>query len=338
MPRRDRGTSAGCAPPSRGVRLAALIEEGQSTGRASARSTTGRRARRARRRCRRAGRSGCRRAAWDCGRRRAGPAGPGRDGDARAASAAAGDATTGSARAVDHPRRIPRPSRQRPWPARSRRSASRDPDLCYSTASPVVARPRSTSRRSPPSLEAGRPALVLVPEISMAMPLVDRLRADLDVRVGLVHSGLGDGERADEWRRIRAGDVDIVVGTRLAVVAPLVDIGVVIVDEEHDAAYKSDRTPRLQARDAAIRLGGARRCGHRPRFGDAGGGEPRARRSIVDTTGSSCRPGPRASRRSSRSRTCGPSWQTAIVGCSPARSTTRSPRSTRPMESRPSWS
>ncbi len=105
------------------------------------------------------------------------------------------------------------------------------------------------------SLEAGRPALVLVPEISMAMPLVDRLRSDLDVRVGLVHSGLGDGERADEWRRIRAGDVDIVVGTRLAVVAPLVDIGVVIVDEEHDAAYKSDRTPRLQARDAAIRLG-----------------------------------------------------------------------------------
>ena len=105
------------------------------------------------------------------------------------------------------------------------------------------------------SLEAGRPALVLVPEISMAMPLVDRLRSDLDVRVALVHSGLGDGERADEWRRIRAGDVDIVVGTRLAVVAPLADVGVVIVDEEHDPAYKSDRTPRLQARDAAIQLG-----------------------------------------------------------------------------------
>ncbi|HEY7701924.1 MAG TPA: primosomal protein N' [Candidatus Limnocylindrales bacterium] len=105
------------------------------------------------------------------------------------------------------------------------------------------------------SLEGGRPALVLVPEISMAMPLVDRLRADLDVRVALVHSGLGDGERADEWRRIRAGDVDIVVGTRLAVVAPLGDVGLVIVDEEHDPAYKSDRTPRLQARDTAIRLG-----------------------------------------------------------------------------------
>ncbi|MEZ0239741.1 MAG: primosomal protein N', partial [Chloroflexota bacterium] len=105
------------------------------------------------------------------------------------------------------------------------------------------------------SLEAGRPALVLVPEIALALPLVDRLRADLDARVALVHSGLADGERADEWRRIRAGDVDIVVGTRLAIGAPLADLGIVIVDEEHDAAYKSDRTPRLQARDAALQIG-----------------------------------------------------------------------------------
>jgi primosomal protein N' (replication factor Y) len=103
-------------------------------------------------------------------------------------------------------------------------------------------------------LQAGRPALLLVPEIALALPLVDRLRRDLDTRIALLHSGLGDGERADEWRRIRAGDVDIVVGTRLAVVAPFPDVGLVIVDEEHDAAYKSDRTPRLQARDAAIRL------------------------------------------------------------------------------------
>lgn len=104
------------------------------------------------------------------------------------------------------------------------------------------------------SLGAGRPALVLVPEIALALPLVDRLRADLAARVAVVHSGLGEGERADEWRRIRAGDVDIVVGTRLAAVAPLADVGVVIVDEEHEAAYKSDRTPRLQARDTAVRL------------------------------------------------------------------------------------
>jgi primosomal protein N' (replication factor Y) len=105
------------------------------------------------------------------------------------------------------------------------------------------------------SLEAGRPALVLVPEIALALPLVDRLRADLDATVALLHSGLSDGERADEWRRIRRGEVQVVVGTRLGVGAPLRDVGVVIVDEEHDGGYKSDRTPRLQARDAAIELG-----------------------------------------------------------------------------------
>jgi primosomal protein N' (replication factor Y) (superfamily II helicase) len=104
------------------------------------------------------------------------------------------------------------------------------------------------------SLERGRPVLVLVPEIALALPLVDRLRADLEARVALVHSGLGEGERADEWRRIRSGDVDIVVGTRLAVLAPLDDVGLVIVDEEHEGAYKSDRTPRIQARDVAIEL------------------------------------------------------------------------------------
>ncbi len=103
-------------------------------------------------------------------------------------------------------------------------------------------------------LAAGRPALVLVPEIALALPLVDRLRADLGAEVAVVHSGLGEGERADAWRRIRAGAVDVVVGTRTAVLAPLADVGLVVVDEEHEATYKSDRTPRFQARDAAVRL------------------------------------------------------------------------------------
>lgn len=104
------------------------------------------------------------------------------------------------------------------------------------------------------ALEAGRSALVLVPEIALATPLVDRLRADLRATVALVHSGLADGERLDTWRRIREGRVDVVVGTRLAVLAPLRDPGVIVVDEEHESAYKSDRTPRLQARDAALAL------------------------------------------------------------------------------------
>ena len=105
------------------------------------------------------------------------------------------------------------------------------------------------------SLEAGRPALVLVPEIPLALPLVDRLRSDLGAEITILHSGLSEGERADAWRRIRAGTVEVVVGTRLAVLAPLHDVGLVIVDEEHDAAFKSDRTPRIQARDLAVTLG-----------------------------------------------------------------------------------
>ena len=103
-------------------------------------------------------------------------------------------------------------------------------------------------------LAAGRRALVLVPEIALATPITDRLRAELPVRIAVMHSGLGEGERADEWRRIRAGDADIVVGTRTALLAPLEDVGLIVVDEEHDPAYKSDRTPRFQARDAALDL------------------------------------------------------------------------------------
>ncbi len=106
------------------------------------------------------------------------------------------------------------------------------------------------------ALAAGRDALVLVPEVSLALPLVDRLRHDLGIEPVLLHSGLSEGERADEWRRLRRATVpQVVVGTRLAILAPLRDPGVVIVDEEHDPAYKSDRTPRYQARDLAIVLG-----------------------------------------------------------------------------------
>ena len=105
------------------------------------------------------------------------------------------------------------------------------------------------------ALAAGREALVLVPEISLAVPLLDRLRHDLQVEPALLHSALGEGERADEWRRIRAGAARVVVGTRLAVYAPLADPGLIVVDEEHDPAYKSERTPRGQARDLAIELG-----------------------------------------------------------------------------------
>jgi primosomal protein N' (replication factor Y) len=105
------------------------------------------------------------------------------------------------------------------------------------------------------ALATGRGALVLVPEIALATPLLDRLRADLGIEPAVLHSGLSDGERADEWRRIRTGDAPLIVGTRLAVLAPLPDVGLIVVDEEHDPGYKSDRTPRYQARDLALELG-----------------------------------------------------------------------------------
>ncbi len=104
-------------------------------------------------------------------------------------------------------------------------------------------------------LAAGRQALVLVPEIAHAVPLLERLQHDLRTEVALLHSALSEGERGDEWRRIRAGEVRVVVGTRIAVLAPLANIGLVVVDEEHDAAYKSERTPRYQARDVAVVIG-----------------------------------------------------------------------------------
>ncbi len=105
------------------------------------------------------------------------------------------------------------------------------------------------------SLRADRGALVLVPEIALATPLLDRLRHDLGVEVAMLHSAMSDGERGDEWRRIRRGEVKVVVGTRMAVLSPPDPLGLVVVDEEHDQAYKSDRTPRYQARDVAIVLG-----------------------------------------------------------------------------------
>ena len=104
-------------------------------------------------------------------------------------------------------------------------------------------------------LAAGRAALVLVPEVALGVPLLERLVHDLGTEVALLHSALSEGERGDEWRRIRAGGVSVVVGTRTAVLAPLADIGLIVVDEEHDPAYKSERTPRYQARDLAVVLG-----------------------------------------------------------------------------------
>jgi primosomal protein N' (replication factor Y) len=98
----------------------------------------------------------------------------------------------------------------------------------------------------------GRGAIVLVPEISLTPQTVARFRAWFGDRVAVLHSGLSDGERYDQWRQIRSGAKSVVVGARSAVFAPLPDLGAIVVDEEHDGSYKQSETPRYHARDVAV--------------------------------------------------------------------------------------
>jgi primosomal protein N' (replication factor Y) len=96
-------------------------------------------------------------------------------------------------------------------------------------------------------------AIVLVPEITGVPQLADRLRATVGDALSVLHSGLSVGERHDEWLRIVAGGARVVVGTRTAIFAPLPSLGLVVLDEAHDGGYKSDRTPRYDARWVAAR-------------------------------------------------------------------------------------
>jgi primosomal protein N' (replication factor Y) (superfamily II helicase) len=100
--------------------------------------------------------------------------------------------------------------------------------------------------------DAQRRVLMLVPEIALTPAMVAQFRETFGERVAVQHSGLSDGERHDQWQRIRRGDIDVVVGTRSAVFAPLEGVGLIIVDEEHDGSYKQDESPRYHGRDVAI--------------------------------------------------------------------------------------
>ncbi|MFP4502681.1 MAG: primosomal protein N' [Candidatus Hydrogenedentota bacterium] len=101
-------------------------------------------------------------------------------------------------------------------------------------------------------LALGRQAIMLIPEISLTPQTVGRLQGRFGEAVAVLHSGLSGGERYDEWRRAQRGEVRIVVGARSAIFAPLPDVGLIIVDEEHDTSYKQADTPRYHARDVAI--------------------------------------------------------------------------------------
>ena len=99
---------------------------------------------------------------------------------------------------------------------------------------------------------AGRQVLLMVPEIALTPSVAALFRRAFGDRVAIQHSALSAGERHDQWHRIRRGDIDVVVGTRSAVFAPLERLGLVIVDEEHDTSYKQEETPRYHGRDVAI--------------------------------------------------------------------------------------
>ena len=102
------------------------------------------------------------------------------------------------------------------------------------------------------ALDAGKSALLLVPEIGLTPAMAGEMFAAFGAQVALLHSGLTPDERAEQWHRIRRGEARIVVGTRSAVFAPMVDLGLILVDEEHDSSYKQEETPRYHGRDVAV--------------------------------------------------------------------------------------
>jgi len=102
------------------------------------------------------------------------------------------------------------------------------------------------------TLDRGKSVILLVPEIGLTPQMAGRLDAAFGQRVALLHSALTPEERTEQWRRIHRGDAPVVVGTRSAIFAPAPNLGLIIVDEEHDQSYKQEETPRYNARDVAV--------------------------------------------------------------------------------------
>lgn len=101
-------------------------------------------------------------------------------------------------------------------------------------------------------MDEGKQSIVLVPEISLTPQMTERFRARFGDAVAVMHSALSMGEKYDEWRKVQRGEVSVVVGARSAIFAPFTNIGLIILDEEHESTYKQEDTPRYHARDAAI--------------------------------------------------------------------------------------
>ncbi len=110
------------------------------------------------------------------------------------------------------------------------------------------------------ALDAGQGAIALVPEIALTPQTMERFRGRFGETVAVLHSHLSDGERHDEWQRIAAGHARVVVGARSALFAPVRPLGLLVVDEEHEPAYKQDEAPRYSARDVAVMRGRFESC------------------------------------------------------------------------------
>ncbi|MDQ8692575.1 primosomal protein N' [Streptococcus sp. IsoGale022] len=102
------------------------------------------------------------------------------------------------------------------------------------------------------ALAQGKTAIMLVPEISLTPQVTDRFISRFGDQVAILHSGLSDGEKYDEWRKVERGAAQVVVGARSAIFAPLTNIGAIIIDEEHESSYKQDSNPRYHAREVAL--------------------------------------------------------------------------------------
>jgi len=110
------------------------------------------------------------------------------------------------------------------------------------------------------SLKKGKTAIMLVPEISLTPQIVDRFTTRFGSKIAILHSGLSDTEKYDEYRKITKGEVKIVVGARSAIFAPLDNLGIIVIDEEHTQTYKQDNNPRYHARDVAMIRGKYHNC------------------------------------------------------------------------------
>ncbi|WP_449619337.1 primosomal protein N' [Robertmurraya sp. Marseille-Q9965] len=110
------------------------------------------------------------------------------------------------------------------------------------------------------AIEMGKEAIVLVPEISLTPQMVKRFKGRFGNEVAVLHSGLSSGEKYDEWRKIERKEVKVVVGARSAIFAPFENLGIIIIDEEHETSYKQEDNPRYHARDVAIQRSKFHQC------------------------------------------------------------------------------